>query len=713
MKNRRRQLAMFLSLLMITTIFSGCGETSDDGSKDNIALVEPVGVAADYAYAMERNMYFTDVFSSSVNPAVVEYSFPREESFKKYGKTPGETVSNGDILVYTETKNLDKQISDLQEEIADMESNQAIVVDGLNKDIEDAKKAQYEAFEPYGELLKFEPDEGTPEFEWWAQMALMPEGIYRRAVQNTERLEQSLKQTNELYELEHNYKLANLSRLQDKINTATLISNVNGEIVASGYYYHGDTIQKDTSVIAVGDTSKRVLQTEYISKANIKKALDIYAVIDGKRYEVEYVNMEPEEYKQRSEEGESVFTAFNLIDPTGEIQIGTYAVIVMVKDVRRDVLCVPNDSVKKEADGYYVYLYDGEETTYIPVEIGLKDALYTEILSGLKPGDKVLSTQVPKVGRNTATVTRGDYTLETELNGFLYYPFSEWITNPVQYGSTYIKEMLVSANEKVAKGQTLCTLEVIPDQIEIDRLSRQIARTQSRLTRLREKKAKVDARHEIDRGLEKQIAQYERDINLTNRSLQKISKYSGIVEIKAEYDGIVMDVQGLKPGSLLYPDSYLVEMANDSLSYVLVRDDKNQLNYGNEADIKVTSTNGASVIKGKVVNVNKICLSKALSSDFSIIAVPQEEIASIAGTTLVNGGRWDRNSFKVTVKVRSEKNVLMVPKAAVITKDKNAYVNVLKEDGSLEQLSFVPGGSDNNNYWVVDGLTEGMTVCWE
>ena len=57
--------------------------------------------------------------------------------------------------------------------------------------------------------------------------------------------------------------------------------------------------------------------------------------------------------------------------------------------------------------------------------------------------------------------------------------------------------------------------------------------------------------------------------------------------------------------------------------------------------------------------------------------------------------------------------MLIVPKAAVVNKDKSTYVTVVKGDGSVEQRSFVPGGSDNNYYWVVEGLTEGMTICWE
>ena len=87
--------------------------------------------------------------------------------------------------------------------------------------------------------------------------------------------------------------------------------------------------------------------------------------------------------------------------------------------------------------------------------------------------------------------------------------------------------------------------------------------------------------------------------------------------------------------------------------------------------------------------------------------------ASSSGSTMVEGGRWDRNSFKVKVRTRSEKNVLIVPKSAVTVKDKSAYVTVVKEDGSVEQVSFIPGGSDTNYYWIAEGLEEGMTVCWE
>ena len=92
-----------------------------------------------------------------------------------------------------------------------------------------------------------------------------------------------------------------------------------GEIVACNYFANGDIIAKDTPLLAVGDTSVKVLNTEYISKSKITKALDVYAVIDGKRYEIQYENMEPEEYQQLVDSNENIHTTFILKDPNDEV----------------------------------------------------------------------------------------------------------------------------------------------------------------------------------------------------------------------------------------------------------------------------------------------------------------------------------------------------------------------------------------------------------
>ena len=423
--------------------------------------------------------------------------------------------------------------------------------------------------------------------------------------------------------------------------------------------------------------------------------------------------MEPEEYQQLVDEDESVYTSFILEDPENQVEYGNYAAVVIEKDRRKNVLSVPNDALKKESDGYYVYRYDEGESSYIKVELGMRDGMYSEVISGLSEGDKVLSTDVAKAAKNTGTVTRGDYSIEMELNGFLYYPFSEWIVNPAQNGTTYLKEILVSENEKVEKDQVIATIEVVPDQIEVNRLSTQIARLESRLAELNVTKAACDAKELVSYDLNIKISENERDTKIKRRELQKLNKYSGIVELKAPYSGEIMEIESIKPGEILEPDAKLVEMAKDSMSYIIVKDEKNQLNYGNSVDITVSSMSGPVTLEGKVATVSNSCLSKKMVNDFSLIAVSNEQLSLLDGSVLLDTGRWDRNNYKVSVKSRSEKNVLIVPKMAVTNKDKSTYVTVVKQDGTVERRNFIPGGSDNNYYWIVDGLSEGLTVCWE
>ncbi len=57
--------------------------------------------------------------------------------------------------------------------------------------------------------------------------------------------------------------------------------------------------------------------------------------------------------------------------------------------VRKNVLIVPNEAVKWEDNHYIVYKIVGKKVVKVPVKVGWSDDNYTQILSGLKEGDKV------------------------------------------------------------------------------------------------------------------------------------------------------------------------------------------------------------------------------------------------------------------------------------------------------------------------------------
>ena len=67
----------------------------------------------------------------------------------------------------------------------------------------------------------------------------------------------------------------------------------------------------------------------------------------------------------------------------------------------------------------------------------------------------------------------------------------------------------------------------------------------------------------------------------------------------------------------------------------------------------------------------------------------------------------------MTATIREMDNVLLVPKKAVTEKNGCTYVNVMDEQGNVTPRSFVAGGYDASNYWVIEGLSEGMIICLE
>ena len=85
----------------------------------------------------------------------------------------------------------------------------------------------------------------------------------------------------------------------------------------------------------------------------------------------------------------------------------------------------------------------------------------------------------------------------------------------------------------------------------------------------------------------------------------------------------------------------------------------------------------------------------------------------MAGSASLREVYWNPSRFKVTVAARKMENVVLIPKSAVTVSGTTTYVKLKKENGEVIYQSFVAGGSDTGNYWVAEGLTEGMEVCIE
>jgi HlyD family secretion protein len=73
----------------------------------------------------------------------------------------------------------------------------------------------------------------------------------------------------------------------------------------------------------------------------------------------------------------------------------------IITDIKQDVLLVPNAAVKKSNNEQYVEILENNIPRYQAVEVGLSNDTMTEITSGLKEGDKVITQTI--TGNTTST----------------------------------------------------------------------------------------------------------------------------------------------------------------------------------------------------------------------------------------------------------------------------------------------------------------------
>lgn len=741
MKGKR--LFVLIMIFSLAAGIPGCGGAS---GQENVAetvaeveLLDPVGLTGSGEAAEYRNLYDAEVYSATVVPYVEEYGFEESVVLDHFLAFPGEAVGKGEVLAASSTTDLDRQIKEQQERIEEMAKEfaeyEAQVREDLAEPQEEVKRLKtivenLEKSKPR-EYLEERPSQSVsgsdaedeegedadeedaaptepvlnPAYQDWQQEYDYWNGQYRITGHNVNTALLQLEQRTALYELDYAYALQQLDFLQKRKNNVTIHSNMAGYVVAITEYGYDDRIQGETSIVAVGDPDRKELKCDYINRKTASEAQEIYAVIDGRRYEVTYVPMESDEYTRLTTQGEEVYSTLYLEGETEEVSIGGYAAVIVVKNRRENALSVPAEAVHKDDTGSYVYVVNGEESTYTPVRTGMSDGVYTEILSGLEQGDVVRLDQGRSYTDQRVTVERGDFYSDFSANGVMIYPSSILEKNPITHGTVYFQEYQTAMYQHVDKGDVIATVRVAADEIGLQRLQLQLQRQMERVQDLMDQdeegnKKAIESRMEAVEKLQEQIAELVQDYQTT--------------EIRATQSGIVIWMESFEKEDILQPEHYMIEIADENTCYVALENEGNNLSYGNQ--VNVTYRNREEQEKettGVVANVNQLAVSKALQSEFVFILLPPELVGDMSVGTADWDGWWNRARFSVEARLREMDNVLVVPRRAVREINGHPYVNVVEADGSIVRQSFIAGGYDKINYWVAEGLTEGMELCLE
>jgi HlyD family secretion protein len=200
---------------------------------------------------------------------------------------------------------------------------------------------------------------------------------------------------------------ANVVEAEQSLAEGQLTSPINGTIVSVGINV-GDTVSADssTSVIVIIGTKSfeatATLTSAQVPLVKVGSSADVSVdgtagTIDGAVTQVGPV--------QSSESGYSYPVVVTLPASANNLFSGSSANISIVTGEKQDVLAVSTSAVLTNGTQSFVQVLSGGNPVDKPIKVGIVGSIYTQVLSGLTPGEAVVlanyATPVP--ASNTST----------------------------------------------------------------------------------------------------------------------------------------------------------------------------------------------------------------------------------------------------------------------------------------------------------------------
>ena len=370
---KKRIYAILIAACLALSL-TGCGEEEEKTVKEVMVNkeTEPRTTLVQY-----RDIESTTLYDGQVSYYTVELSFPEEGKFGAFQVALGDTVTEGQTLATTDLENLEDELERLTEQAESVKSTyetnlqiKQLELDKLNIRLE---KAYY--------LIDQQEYMSYWFTEYCSQACELADSIAQKELE--------ISQLTEMYNLEYPYYAGLVSECKKKMGSNIITAPFDGVVVALDDIQQGDHVNSDTYYIAVADTSKLVVLTEYIQPALFTGFSYTYAFINGSKYELEYLPIDDAVYLKIRARDEKVYSSILITNPDENVSCTDLATFVGVKASAEHVLSIPAIAINRDSGGTFVYTkVDGERTkTY--VKIGVTGGNYSEVTEGLKEGDEV------------------------------------------------------------------------------------------------------------------------------------------------------------------------------------------------------------------------------------------------------------------------------------------------------------------------------------
>ncbi len=370
----KRLACLLLCLALVGCGLTGCGKEEAATSKVP-ELLKPVGMDMDTVAAARDTIYNIEVVNAEVVPYSKELSFGSSGTIGEVHVREGEKVKKGDLLAELRESDFKDRLEEKKQQISDLRQSHSDSNTLSQYDVtilrEELKQLQKELKDGKDKARKKQLQMSVKEKESDIRIA-----------------ERKLSHDRQIQQLEVNRQEKELQELQDLGVYFEIRANMDGEvgcIVASS----GAMITVGVTVMGIADPSRPMIGCGYIKDSDLNKCNRVYALHNGKEYEVELQDYDREEANRRVELGENVKIRFKFKGDVGDVKVGDFIAICLVTDYVEGALVVPANAVMEDGETKYVYKVEGQSKIKQEVSIGTVTPANIEIIDGLQEGDVV------------------------------------------------------------------------------------------------------------------------------------------------------------------------------------------------------------------------------------------------------------------------------------------------------------------------------------
>lgn len=360
---KRRIISAVSAALLLLSLTAGCAERNENNRPE---LREPAGMDPDIVQVERGTISRIETYEGLVLPEVRKLSFAEGGVIAQINICVGSQVKAGDILL-----TLDSSYTASQLETA-LENYE---YDTKERELTQKKK------ELSLQIASLELDE------------LKAAGASRSALRLKElelqALENEFEEWTALNEIDRAEQEKTIAALYARMEASVLRAPCDGTVVylsATDGGYASATIP----LVWIADSAERHITTDYITADAVSKANEIYALVDGKRVEVEYLPMSRADYLAMLASDEGRKSRFILKNANGNpVEDGMNVILFVISDRVEDTLILPSTAVRRDSTGFFVYVLENGASVRRGITRGVYTDALTEIRGGVEEGERI------------------------------------------------------------------------------------------------------------------------------------------------------------------------------------------------------------------------------------------------------------------------------------------------------------------------------------